>query len=226
MKKRKTLIIIILISLLLIGCDNPRYFEFDHIRYNGIDYCHERIVERGNDYKGEYTIIDGIWAPITEKKNEKVKIEVIDYSDNIVKGNHYAEAYEDDDENIFLYYFGVLYFREDYIFPDIDSENTMIEKIILTDNNGEEYLIDENKYVNLFMSEYIQKGDNISDYNEESKQYEITICPLNFVACRTSGTITTNAQGTYGFRRGSTNFSRYTILLSEDLNNYIEELFE
>ena len=222
MKKIAILILIIIfITVIITSCDID-YIDFNYIRYNGIDYIEERIIEEGEIDGVGFRIVERCWEPITKMKEDQVKVTLIDYNSNVMSGEYYAQMYENDNETIFLYFKNVVYFRSDYVFPDYFSENVLIDKIILTDSNGKEYTINEETYLNLFMKEYRNENNSVSEYNG-GMSYEVTIYPSNFIAChKYARIIGCSTEGIYGFL-GQKIVDKF---ISEELNDYIKELLK
>jgi|GEM_PF-4125875 len=151
MKKTKLIIMLAGVLFVLTGCDSLRFAEYDRIQYNNIEYVEERLIA---EYDG-YAEYEKYWVPKTKLKNEKIKVDVIGYDGHKRNGKYYGNTYESDEEKIFIYFNNQVYFEENYEFPNLESSDTVIEKIILHSEDGKNELLIADEYgIRLFMDEY------------------------------------------------------------------------
>jgi hypothetical protein len=205
----KKIVISIFISCLILlsfsGCNKIMLSEYDHIKYNGIDYIHDEAEE---------------WQPIGEKINEKLPVYLVDYtSQTNYKNIYYAQGFKDDDEHIFLFFNGLIYTKKDYTFPDIMNENVIVDKIKLTYDSSNSYIFEDKDFINLFMNEFRHKSMNTDDLKRIGKEsYEISLYVKNSFAFVNGGNLAIGKKGQLGFENDKT----MTVeLLSQDLNNQI-----
>lgn len=101
------------------------------------------------------------------------------------------------------------------------DSNVIVDKIKSTDDYSRSYILEDKKLIDLFMSEYRRKSNEISELKRINYQgYDISIYAKNYFAIHISGKLAFDKKGQLGFENDMTD-PMTVNLLSKDLSGQI-----
>lgn len=148
-----------------------------------------------------------------------------DYNSYVnIKDGYTVYGYEGDTDHVFLYFYGQIYVKEGYVFPDIVDDIDRVQKIVICDTllsrlKGIYAVIYDRAVISLFTMEY--RGNMGEIRNQKGNDFEIRYYFKDFFAYYSSYNVMgKSSNGHFGFRTDSATGFKIR-LVSNDLNRIL-----